>query len=76
MKITSVNYPKQEEDTTKIMKFTKHYEQNNPFANHKRLLLPPPELSAREKGTLSFFNELKIILWRNRLGFIRDPMHA
>lgn len=56
--------------------FSSHYDEHFNFQNHLTVTLPEPDLSHKDKGHLGFFTELVHILWKNRIGFIRDPMHA
>ncbi|TNV86565.1 hypothetical protein FGO68_gene1560 [Halteria grandinella] len=80
MKILSVNYPKLEEDEAKIKIILNHYEQSlyvpDGLTSARSNAYLQPDLEFYEEQRLGFWSELKVLLWRNAVGFVRDPIHA
>lgn len=78
MRILSVNYPKQPEDEYNISKLTKAYtasiEPNlKGIADSVRLEPPRTEKSDSLKTSAAF--QFKMLMYRNKMGSKRDPMH-
>ena len=80
MKILTVNYPKHEEDEAKIKVILNHYEESlkvcDALTSARSNAYLSPDLEVYEEQRLKFTGELKVLLWRNAVGFVRDPIHA
>lgn len=79
MKILSVNYPKGPEDQLKVTAILDNYETNlksQVAQESTRSSFFTPDLEFYEERRLGFLQELRILLWRNSVGFVRDPIHA
>lgn len=79
MRILAVNYPKQEKDERKINFFVEMYQKKLKSyiqLESDQLQLPVPDLNGLEKRNPGICKEVSMILYRNKLGVLRDPMQS
>ena len=79
MKVLSVNYPKGSEDEEKIAQLNNHYIEtlkDKVELESKEVVLPAPDLAVTAKDMVSGREQFKLLMWRNKLGTQRDPMHG
>ena len=79
MKLLSVNYPKGKLDEDKIAMLNTHYIRNlkeRVEQESKEVALPVPDLASTGKNMATGMQQFGLLMWRNKLGSQRDPMHG
>jgi hypothetical protein len=77
MRILSVNYPKTEDDERHIELINSHYQANlapKILSEFKLLALPEPNIQKSAEMTLGYWQEFKLVMWRELVGLRVDPL--
>lgn len=79
MRVLAVNYPKLPTDEAKVQDIVKHYKthiEGHIFGDAKALTLPEVDIKIFQKNQASLPTQYQQLIYRNRMGVKRNPMHG